>query len=330
MRRGGDPTAALVLLVTARAGASATKVFRQTSAKDFEEGEATGSMILPTGEVVPGMRTTPRGARRRVRLVRGAASRDGRAAYFGTGDEGRIFAVDAKSAPATSEPARKVADLDAAWVTALAARPDGTLLAGTTPGGRIFTVDPKTRQRARTGHAGGRPRLEPGATTRKTGVDLRRDRRRPGRSSPIDATRARARALGFGRQARRVAGAGADGAARLLAGTSEEAILYRVGAGRARRGAAGLRGRGGARASPRAGDAHLRRGQRLREAPPRTTPPGRRGRQGDAGSCSRAVGSPASAGSAAAPRAAQGQGRRSTASSATAASSRSSRSPTAT
>ena len=35
-----------------------TKSFRQTTAKDFEEGEATGSMIMPTGDVVPGMKST--------------------------------------------------------------------------------------------------------------------------------------------------------------------------------------------------------------------------------------------------------------------------------
>ena len=137
----------LLLVVMAAAGtasAAATKVFRQTTAKDFEEGEATGSMILPTGEVVAGMKTShvPIDS---AFVWCAVPSRDGQVAYFGTGDQGKIYAVETKAPHGGDErPARKVADLDAAWVTALAVRNDGTLLAGTTPGGRIYTVDPKS------------------------------------------------------------------------------------------------------------------------------------------------------------------------------------------
>src|SRR5436305_3004502 len=78
---------------TATATAAVTKSFRQTTAKDFEEGEATASMVLPTGDVVPGMKSTP------ITLDAafvwcGALSPDGKTAYFGTGDQGRIYAVD--------------------------------------------------------------------------------------------------------------------------------------------------------------------------------------------------------------------------------------------
>src|SRR4051812_4977014 len=85
----------MVVLLGLPAGAAragGTRSLRQTTAKDFEEGEATASMILPTGEVVPGMKT--------ARIPVDAAfvwcatlSRDGKTAYFGTGDQGRIFAV---------------------------------------------------------------------------------------------------------------------------------------------------------------------------------------------------------------------------------------------
>jgi len=131
---------ALLSPLAARAGAPSTKSFHQASAKDFEDGEAEGSMVLPTGEVVPGMRAT-RVAADAAFVWCSALSRDGQVAYFGSGDEGKIYAVDVKGG---GDRARRVADLDAAWVTALAVRPDGTLLAGTTPGGRVYTVDPKS------------------------------------------------------------------------------------------------------------------------------------------------------------------------------------------
>jgi hypothetical protein len=130
--------AAAGLLVATATLATTTRFFRQSAAKDFEEGEATSSMVLPAGEVVPGMKAT--------RLALDAAfawcvalSPDGRTAYFGTGDQGRIYAV-----PVVAGEAKKLAEIDAPWVTALSARSDATLLAGSTPGGRIFAVDGRT------------------------------------------------------------------------------------------------------------------------------------------------------------------------------------------
>ena len=53
------PILIAVLFTASTATAAVTKSFRQTTAKDFEEGEATASMVLPTGDVVPGMKSTP-------------------------------------------------------------------------------------------------------------------------------------------------------------------------------------------------------------------------------------------------------------------------------
>jgi outer membrane protein assembly factor BamB len=115
--------------------ATTTRSFRQTTVKDFEEGEATATSVAPPGEVLPGSKS--------VRLPIEASfawcaaqARD--TAYFGTGDRGRIVAVGATGA------ARPVAEIAAPWVTALAVRGDGSLLAGSTPGGQIFAVDPRT------------------------------------------------------------------------------------------------------------------------------------------------------------------------------------------
>jgi outer membrane protein assembly factor BamB len=133
--------AAVLSLGGGDAGAGGTRSLRQTTAKDFEEGEATASMILPTGEVVAGMKTA------RIPIDAAfvwcaAVARDGKTAYFGTGDQGRIFAVPTQGD--SEGKARKLADVDAAWVTSLLVRRDGSLLAGSTPGGRIFSINPQT------------------------------------------------------------------------------------------------------------------------------------------------------------------------------------------
>ena len=130
---------ASAVLVSNEAMATTTRLFRQTTAKDFEEGEATATMVAPTGEVLPGMKST-RVAIDAAFAWCAALSRDQATAYVGTGDRGRIFAL----APAGNGGAKLLSEIDAPWVTSLAVRPDGSLLAGSTPGGRIFAVDAKT------------------------------------------------------------------------------------------------------------------------------------------------------------------------------------------
>src|SRR5689334_15288034 len=91
------------------ASGAATRIFRQTTAKDFEEGEATGSQILPGGELVAGLAS--------VRVPHdvgfvwtSAAGQKGDTIYFGTGDPGRIIAVPARSGWGKDGPARVVAE----------------------------------------------------------------------------------------------------------------------------------------------------------------------------------------------------------------------------
>src|SRR3954462_8039990 len=155
------PALALTLAAMAPSvGAATSKSFRQTTAKDFEEGEATASMILPDGTVVPGMRRSPV-ALDAAFVWCSTISPDGKTAYFGTGDQGRIYAVDVAGGDAR---ARRVATLDAAWVTALVARPDGTLVAGTTPGGKLFTIDPKKAEKPADGKGDATAAVRPFAT----------------------------------------------------------------------------------------------------------------------------------------------------------------------
>src|SRR4051812_45982837 len=122
------------------AWASPTRAFRQATAKDFEEGEAEGVTILPSGEVVAGL-TTSRTKLDAAFVWCATTSRDGATGYFGTGDEGRIYAHALRASSGAAAAPRKLATLDGAWVTALITRADGSLLASTTPGGKIFAVD---------------------------------------------------------------------------------------------------------------------------------------------------------------------------------------------
>jgi outer membrane protein assembly factor BamB len=200
--------------------AAVTKAFRQTSAKDFEEGEATGSMVLPTGEVVPGMKATSLGLEAAFAWC-AAKSPDGRTAYFGTGDEGRVWALDLAGKDAR---ARKLASLDAAWVTALAVRPDGTVLAATTPGGRIHSVDPKTGRSKvlaalNADHVWALALDKNGTVYAGTGG--------PGKIFAVE-TGGKVRPIWDSGDKHVVSLIPGDGK-HLFAGTSEEAILYRVG-----------------------------------------------------------------------------------------------------
>jgi len=211
----------LTLLVAASATAAVTRSFRQTTAKDFEEGEATASMVLPTGDVVPGMKSTA------ITLDAafvwcGALSPDGKVAYFGTGDQGRVYAVDTS---ATGGKARLVTTLEAAWVTALAVRHDGTLIAGTTPGGRVYTIDPKSGKSkvlaTLTAEHVWALALDAKSGTVYAGTGG------PGKIAAIDAG-GRARAIWDSGDKHVVSLLTADDK-HLYAGTSEEAILYKVG-----------------------------------------------------------------------------------------------------
>jgi len=205
----------------ATAGAATTKTFRQTTAKDFEEGEATASMILPDGTVVPGMKTSPLSVEAAF-VWCSVLAPDGKTAYFGTGDQGRIYAAEVTGSETR---ARKVAQLDAAWVTALVARPDGTLVAGTTPGGRLFTVDPKKGE-ARPFATLGTDHVWSLVLDAKTGV-VYAGTGGPGKIFAVDRN-GRSKEIWDSGDKHVVSLLQADDK-HLYAGTSEEAILFRVG-----------------------------------------------------------------------------------------------------
>jgi len=215
------------VLVTAAPTAGATaRTFRQASAKDFADGEATGTTILPDGEIVPGLLTERAGVEAAF-VWCATPSRDGATVFFGTGDEGKLFALPAKGSAdkdGALPVARKLASLDAAWVTALATRADGVLLAGATPGGKIWAVNPKDGAARVLGtvpaaHVWTLARDDKaGLTYVGTGA--------PGKIFALD-DQGRARQV-WDAHDKHVVALVRDSDGTLLAGTSESAILYRV------------------------------------------------------------------------------------------------------
>ena len=207
---------------------AAAKTFRQASAKDFEEGEAEGTTILPTGELVPGLVATRLGVDAAF-VWCAVASRDGATGYFGTGDDGKIFAralSDKRALDKTA--AHKLATLDAAWVTALATRADGTLLAGATPGGKLYTVE------AQTSKTPGATKLLATLAAAHVWAVVRDDKAAltyvgtgsPGKVFAVD-DKGHAREV-WDAHDKHVVSLVRDSDGSLLAGTSEDAILYRL------------------------------------------------------------------------------------------------------
>jgi sugar lactone lactonase YvrE len=114
------------------AWAVTTRAWRITNYKEFDEGEATGVLLSSLGDVTAGYTATRLDVPESV-VYCSAVGPDG-TVYLGTGDQGAIYAYQKGKA-------RKLAKLDAVLVASLTIGPNGLLLAGTMPGGRIFSVD---------------------------------------------------------------------------------------------------------------------------------------------------------------------------------------------
>ncbi len=112
--------------------AGGTRIWRLTSYKDLDEGEATGVLLSSLGEATSGFSATRVDVNEAV-VYSSATAADG-TVYLGTGDQGVVYAFKGGKL-------RKLAKLDAVLVTSLAVGPSGTVFCGTMPGGRVFAVD---------------------------------------------------------------------------------------------------------------------------------------------------------------------------------------------
>lgn len=200
-------------------GAATTQSFVQTTVDDFEEGEATGTLVSPPGQVEAGLKPK-RFAVEAAFLWASALSADGKTAYFGTGDPGRIYSV-----PSAGGPAQLVASLPEPWVTALVVEGSSTLLAATTPGAKLYRInlkDGKAKEVAHldTEHVWALVHDEKTHLTyAATGVT--------GKVAVIDA-QAKVKTL-WSADDQHLVSLVPDGQGGLLAGSAEKAILFRVG-----------------------------------------------------------------------------------------------------
>ena len=136
---------ALVLTPSAPLGA-ATKLSSTASARDFLAGDLDGTTLTSDGRLTLGPVFTPRAWPEEAAgaVVFGAASDAAGRVYVATGGgEGRLF---------VSEPdgsVRVLFEAEAPNVTAVAVGPGGEIACGTSPGGKLWRVDPKAKDPAK-------------------------------------------------------------------------------------------------------------------------------------------------------------------------------------
>lgn len=198
--------------------AFAASVFLQTTSEHFEEGEAKGTIVAPPGQVEPGFEAQRHDVDAGF-VWASALSPDGKTAFFGTGDPGRVYAL-----PTSGGNARLVVELPEPWVTALAVESADTLLVATTPGAKIYRVgvrDGKTSVLAKLDGAHVWALVhDPQGKRTYAGVGG------PGKVVVIEA-RGQAKTL-WDAQDQHVIAMIPDGRGAVLVGSAEKAILFRV------------------------------------------------------------------------------------------------------
>ena len=144
---------ALALLAVPAAPASgATRLTSTGSARDFLAGDLEGTTLTSDGRLTLGPSFSPRAWPEEAAgaVVFGAASdRDGRVYVATGGGLGRLWVSGPDGA------VRLLFEADAPNVTAVAVGPGGEVWCGTSPGGKLWRVDPKAADPAKAGRAAG-------------------------------------------------------------------------------------------------------------------------------------------------------------------------------
>lgn len=140
-RRLAAAAAALALLAVASLAAAATRIATTASVRDFLAGDAQGTAVTAEGRLTLGAPLGPKEWPDDAAdaVVFGAAADARGRIYVATGGGlGRLF---------VSEPSGKIALLFTAPepnLTAVAVAPDGTVVCGSSPNGRLYRIDPKS------------------------------------------------------------------------------------------------------------------------------------------------------------------------------------------
>lgn len=125
------------LYAQAPAHAGPTSTWIVETYKQWDEGEASAAFVTSQGEVKPGWQS------KRIDLEVDGVWATLRAAdgsiLLGTDDDAAIYRIDSRAG--SDQPKRLVAIPDAVAVVSLAQGADGTVYAGTMPGGQVWTID---------------------------------------------------------------------------------------------------------------------------------------------------------------------------------------------
>jgi sugar lactone lactonase YvrE len=209
--------AALVLGTTASVAAVTTNSFKLDSADAFFQGELENTAVHSEGAVRLGA-ATERTELANVPLAYSVAHR-GDTSFIGTGTTGAVYRVEGKVA-------RKFADTGELVVSSLAFGRDGALYAGTLPNGRIYRIDPKSGATKRFAQPEGAKHVWALLYDRKRGK-LLAGTGPEGTIFSVDSV-GQAKPL-YRAEGSHVMSLASDGRGDVLAGTSDSALLLRIG-----------------------------------------------------------------------------------------------------
>ena len=148
-------TLVLALAAALPLSAGTPRVASTASARDFLAGDAKGTAVTAEGRLTLGIQLGPKEWPEDAAdaVVFGAAADPSGRVYVATGGGlGRLFATG--SAGKVSEVFRA----PESNITAVAVAPDGTVVCATSPNGKIYRIDPRTKDPATAGTDWGSPR----------------------------------------------------------------------------------------------------------------------------------------------------------------------------
>jgi sugar lactone lactonase YvrE len=202
------------LILSTPATAVTTRTWRVTTYRDFDEGETTGVLLSSLGDASVGFSAT-RIDLPEAQVFSSVVAPDG-SIWLGTGDRAQLYRYEPKNG------VQKVAQLEGVLVGALAAGHDGTIYAGTVPGGSVWKIQGgKAHELCRLEGAEHVWSLLISGSTLYAGTGPQ------GHIYAIDPATGKSRIF-WDSGGKHILALAPDGPNGLLAGSADEAILYRI------------------------------------------------------------------------------------------------------